>query len=244
MDLFPGPWRLAWVHERIFRDERRLQHVSSCVKSRGGLLVCKKKAMQLGCWAAEQGELLLPFILVTDWREAQPSTALLAEHAAAHERLLLMLVVCDSPAQARRASAWVSKSEMGELFVGRMHVVTAGEIPISLLGGLIHDCFQAGRTAIDEAPAHKVAKGDLPPEALQPQRISLADLASCPNASGLFAVGRPGGRALEAPLYVNFNKLLGALGNDAQRLSPCAESYSTGASTSPSILAKSDSEDL
>mmetsp|Transcript_23439 Transcript_23439/g.67161 ORF Transcript_23439/g.67161 Transcript_23439/m.67161 type:complete len:244 (+) Transcript_23439:126-857(+) len=240
MDLFTEPWQLVWVQERIFKDEPRLRHIGNCVKSRGGVLTCKRKAAQFACWAAEHCELSLPFIMVTDWREAQPSATALGEHDMARERLLMMVVVCDSPAQAKRARAWALKPETRELLGRRVHIVAAGNISDLLLGGLIRDCFLPALTAHSDAPSPTKAEADTTTlEALQPWRISLEEVAL---ASDLDTRGHLGADAMEAPWYVDFDKLRSSLGDDIPMCSPASiRTCATGRPPSPPMKGTSGS---
>jgi len=141
-------WRLIWCQEHCHKagHEAEQARMQSVVRQYGGKFISFKKAKRAGGWMsrAERG----PFILVTDWREAQPCIHEL--HLQAQNRPVALVVVCDVRRQYLRASEWAR--EIPQALVEEVHVVLRGEIPEDLFGGLIFRCF----TPEDDGPGRPV----------------------------------------------------------------------------------------
>lgn len=136
-----GSWRLIWCHERCHKSESENQRrlIQERVQAHGGALIALKKARQVGGWAER---FVRPrFVLVTDWREAQPCWHELARHAHKN-RPDLFVVLCNSRRQFSRATAW--KETLGPQ-LAEVHVCEDHSIPEALLGGLIASCFSTYR---------------------------------------------------------------------------------------------------
>jgi len=134
----PDPWVLLWCCERCFKAERaeQLSALQVAVKDTGGEVVCFRKARFVAAWV--DSDVRPPFVLVTDWREAQPCLIALGEHSGTN-RPLLMAVICDSARQLRRATAWARSADVGA--VGALAVCTQDRVPEDLLQGLLARCF-------------------------------------------------------------------------------------------------------
>jgi len=138
-----GWWRLVWCHEHCHKreNEKRRQALRSSLQGLGASLVCLKKANQFAEWDGRPTR--TTFALVTDWREAQPCIAYLAQPDVT-ARPMCMIVLCDSQRQFGRASQWASNLPPE---IGSVIVCEKGNIPPTLLNGLIHQCFGRGTDA-------------------------------------------------------------------------------------------------
>lgn len=132
-------WRLLWCQERCFKLENTsCRHALRYGAERmGGAAVCLKKALHFGRWVEQDGP-TVPYVLITDWREAQPLMGFL-EREDAHKPTSLVLM-CDSKRQWCRASRW-SQSLEPQLFP--IIVCDKSSIPPMLLNGLIYYCFSS-----------------------------------------------------------------------------------------------------
>lgn len=130
-------WRLFWCHERCFKLENNMCRFAlrTGVERMGGAAVCLKKALDFGQWLERDGP-TVPYVLITDWREAQPLMGFL-EREDAHKPTSLILV-CDSMRQWCRASRWSRKVER---HLSTIFVCDKNSIPPMLLNGLIYYCF-------------------------------------------------------------------------------------------------------
>jgi len=134
---FGGWWRIIWCHERCHKQQNDdLRHtVRKVAQFYGASLICLKKSRQFAVWMERAPR--PPYVLVTDWREAQPSIQAISQQEA-QKRPMMTIVLCDSKRQLLRASDW-ARTVPPEL--GRVQVCERSNIPPSLLGGLIHTCF-------------------------------------------------------------------------------------------------------
>jgi hypothetical protein len=139
-DIMKGWWRIIWCHERCHKQQNdELRHkVRKVAQMYGASLICLKKSRQFAVWMERAPK--TPYVLVTDWREAQPSMQAIAQqHAQKHP--MLTVVLCDSKRQAIRATEW-ARALRPEF--GKVQVCESSCIPPSLLGGLIYACFGCG----------------------------------------------------------------------------------------------------
>lgn len=130
-------WRIVWCHERCHKQENqaRCQALRGSVNDTGALLVCLKKAVQFALWVKRTSR--PPYVLVTDWREAQPCVQALG--AATDVSLpFLIVVLCDSPRQYGKASEWAKGFPN---VVGPVCVCERSNIPPALLGGIVRKHF-------------------------------------------------------------------------------------------------------
>jgi len=161
--LGSGPWRMIWCHERCHKAENEARRVrmESTVRHHSGTLISFKKARQVGRWASRASR--PPFVLVTDWREAQPCVIeLQSREADSHPAL--MVVLCEGPQQLKKASAWARSASTPF----RLEVCMHKQIPSDLLGGLIMRCFDAEDCGV-ESPEFGDAAVRL--EASQPESV-------------------------------------------------------------------------
>merc|ERR1719401_269603 len=160
-----GWWRLIWCQERCHKSEREAQRqlIHAQVAARGGALISFKKARQLGRWVERAPR--PPFVLVTDWREAQPCLQAIATHAHQNSPCLTV-VLCASGRQFNRAIAW--RQTLGPE-VGEIYVCEERDVQQDLLGGLVAACFGAphdtSAAGIAEVPppTGTHASGGVPP---------------------------------------------------------------------------------
>jgi len=152
-------WKLIWCHERCHKPENdtHRQAMSDAALESGGSAMCFKKAKQLGRWISNRQ--MPELVLVTDWREAQPAAAELAQSGGGEE-LRMMVVLCDCQSQLKKAAAWVRLADLQDSVREKIRVVDADAIPQDLMGGLISRCFaRAGaRAGCYESEAETVAE--------------------------------------------------------------------------------------
>eukprot|EP00747_Dinoflagellata_sp_TGD_P090362 gnl/TRDRNA2_/TRDRNA2_164677_c0_seq2.p1 gnl/TRDRNA2_/TRDRNA2_164677_c0~~gnl/TRDRNA2_/TRDRNA2_164677_c0_seq2.p1 ORF type:complete len:275 (-),score=42.93 gnl/TRDRNA2_/TRDRNA2_164677_c0_seq2:18-722(-) len=131
--------RLVWCHERCHKSENvgRRKTIEHAARIAGASVVCLRKGRQFGEWIARAQR--PPYVLVTDWREAQPCVAAVEELQGTN-RPVLVVVLCNSTRQAARASAWAS---MVPSEVCPVRIAEQYNLPIDLLDGLIHKAFGA-----------------------------------------------------------------------------------------------------
>lgn len=130
-------WRLVWCHERCHKQENeaRCRAMREVTAELGASLITLKKAGQFGLWIERAQRPL--YVLITDWREAQPCIQAL-EHHKGRNFPILTVVLCESPRQYSRASEWARRLTSN---VGPVHVCDRNKIPQNLLAGLIHRFF-------------------------------------------------------------------------------------------------------
>jgi len=130
-------WKLVWCHERCHKAEnrRRCQVLRDAIMPLGGKLMALKKAAQFITWmqSGHPG----PYILITDWREAQPLMKGLQTISNCPEPFFTV-VLCSGPRQVRRSSAWVQELPPT---VGPVCTCRQDQIPTPLLNGVIHQYF-------------------------------------------------------------------------------------------------------
>jgi len=144
-------WQLVWCYERCHKAENQAQRqvIKRVARTVGASLVCLKKARQFGAWMDRSER--SPFVLVTDWREAQPCLRAVTQHSGpnvpAH-----MVVLCEGRRQYMRALDWARVLRPD---VGLVHICERSAIPEWLLNGVIKACF----TPV--APLGEVPEGHL-----------------------------------------------------------------------------------
>jgi len=70
--------------------------------------MCMKKSSKFATWLSEREA--SPYVLIATWREVKPCMVAIMEHEQAHHPSLI-IVLCDSPRQFSRASAWVAEHD-------------------------------------------------------------------------------------------------------------------------------------
>jgi len=136
-DMQKGWWRLVWCHERCHKSEHegRRQAIRRSVQDAGASLICFKKAKQFSLWIERAPRPL--FVLVTDWREAQPCMQSIMQHLGQNHPVLTV-VLCESPRQLGRAADWAHNLPPS---MGAVRVHERTKLPKLLLSGLIRQCF-------------------------------------------------------------------------------------------------------
>lgn len=128
------PWKVLWCYERCYKSEndelRQCLHLA--VQGYGASLVCLKKARQFCRWLDSPAP-RPAFVLVVDWREAQPCMQALA-HGTARTPPALTVVLCGAGQQQSRAEKWASG--LGPL-VGPVVVYQRNCLAPELLAGLV-----------------------------------------------------------------------------------------------------------
>jgi len=136
-EVMKGWWRIIWCHERCHKqqnDELRLR-VRKVAQLYGASLICLKKSRQFAVWMERAPR--PPYVLITDWREAQPSMQAISQQSE-QKHPMLIIVLCDSKRQFLRASEWARGLRAD---FSKVQVCERSNIPPSLLGGLVHSCF-------------------------------------------------------------------------------------------------------
>jgi len=131
-------WRLIWCYERCYKWENRevREKLRKALEGVGGSLTCLRKASHFVRWLDQATK--PKFVLVTDWREAQPCLqALLAQNPESFAQPVCSIVLC-SGRQLGRATDWSRRvpAEAGPVCIYESH-----SIPRALLGGLISEHF-------------------------------------------------------------------------------------------------------
>lgn len=159
-----GCWRLVWVHERCHKHENieRVRAIGRELHSLGAALICLKKANQFSLWVQQAAR--PPFILVTDWREAQPCMQFLTQQASSNQPVGTV-VVCDSTRQLGRASEWAQGLPQ---WAGPVATCERGRVPPTLLDGLIFRHFSSAHGDTLQLP-HPPGLGR--PEALVEKQV-------------------------------------------------------------------------
>mmetsp|Transcript_7614 Transcript_7614/g.14163 ORF Transcript_7614/g.14163 Transcript_7614/m.14163 type:complete len:302 (-) Transcript_7614:215-1120(-) len=140
-------WRLVWCHERCHKgsDNRmRCHSIRNAIAERGGKLVALRKAARFLNWV--EGHQVLPYAVVTDWREAQPIIQSLMVAPPQIVRPSLFVILCESQRQHRRASAW-SKTLPSN--VGNVIACRPPFVPNELLDGVLAKHFAVGYDVTD-----------------------------------------------------------------------------------------------
>lgn len=144
-----GWWHLVWVQERCHKseNEQRCRALRGALQELGASMICFKKANKFVCWLQRAPRPF--FVLVTDWREAQPCVQFLAQQSSA-TRPDCTVVICDSARQMSRASEWARTVPDS---VSPVYVCEHSSIPTTLLDGLIWRHFsQDTHGSIGEPP--------------------------------------------------------------------------------------------
>jgi len=136
-DMQRGWWRIVWCHERCHKREHegRRQAIRRAVQDVGASLICFKKAKQFSLWTERAPR--PHFVLVTDWREAQPCMQSVMQHLGQNQPVLTV-VLCESPRQLGRAAEWAHNLPPN---LGPVRVHEQTKLPKALLSGLIRQCF-------------------------------------------------------------------------------------------------------
>jgi len=168
-----GWWRLVWCQERCHKSENeaRCHALQRSLKGLGGSLVCLKKANQFSEWLLKSPRPM--FVLLTDWREAQPCMQFLAEQGSV-ARPACTVVLCDSQRQFGRASQWAQRQPP---CVGAILVREQGRIPPQVLNGLVHRHFA-------HSPEEAPPRSQRPRAATSPTRSSASSSTSTPTSPG------------------------------------------------------------
>jgi len=100
-----GWWRLVWCHERCHKEEcaEQRQDISDAAQEYDGSLVCLKKADKFTTWLDHA--LRPAFILLTNWREAQPCIQAVVR-TQPQNKPRLTIVHCEGARQFTRATNW------------------------------------------------------------------------------------------------------------------------------------------
>eukprot|EP00442_Polarella_glacialis_P005043 CAMPEP_0115071812 /NCGR_PEP_ID=MMETSP0227-20121206/13883_1 /TAXON_ID=89957 /ORGANISM="Polarella glacialis, Strain CCMP 1383" /LENGTH=296 /DNA_ID=CAMNT_0002458491 /DNA_START=210 /DNA_END=1100 /DNA_ORIENTATION=- len=99
----PRFWALVWVHEKCHKPENvelRTNLVQLVQKASGGA-VCIKKAQKFQEWLLTN---TLPYVLLTDWREAKPCLESIEEQGL--QPPARVVIVAESPTIHARASVY------------------------------------------------------------------------------------------------------------------------------------------
>jgi len=168
-------WRLVWCHERCHKEEneeRRLG-LSQSLRAAGGALICLKKASKFAILL--QRPVLPAYVLVTDWREAQPCAEQLSQGlkngTVPSDRMPLGIVVlCPNSKQYNRAAAWAKRLSTS---LGLVLAVDIHRVPPASLGeplrSLIHNNF-ANLSAGTQAAAEGMPSAHQQPQQQLQQR--------------------------------------------------------------------------
>jgi len=138
-------WQLVWCYERCHKAENQEQRqvIKKYARTAGASLVCLKKARQFGAWIDRTKR--PPFVLVTDWREAQPCLRAVTQHTGTNIPTH-MVVLCEGRRQYMRAMDWAKVLRPD---VGHVHICEKSAIPAWLLDGVIQRCFTPVPSAIE-----------------------------------------------------------------------------------------------
>jgi len=178
-------WRIVWCHERCHKQENqsRCQGLRGSVNETGALLVCLKKAVQFALWVRRSPR--PPFVLVTDWREAQPCTQCLGTSPEV-SKPFLVVVLCESQRQCSKASDWV-RSLPAE--VSPVCVCERADIPAELLSGIVRRHFSPS----SDGPERALAAGADRRAANREHTSSTAAKNAPPTTRGVAAISSPEG---------------------------------------------------
>jgi len=132
-------WRLVWCHERCHKgvnNRTRCRSIRDAIAQRGGKLVALRKAAQFLTWAEDLQ--VLPYVVVTDWREAQPLINSLMVAPPQLVRPSLIVILCESPRQHRRAYDWTKRLPSN---IGSVIACSPTCVPNELLDGVLAKYF-------------------------------------------------------------------------------------------------------
>mmetsp|Transcript_28674 Transcript_28674/g.66113 ORF Transcript_28674/g.66113 Transcript_28674/m.66113 type:complete len:262 (-) Transcript_28674:97-882(-) len=139
-------WQLVWCYEHNQASENQAERlqIETVAASAAAGVVMFRKASQFAKWLETPSP--LPYVLVTDWREAQPCVRALCDKTGqGSENLPLQIVVfCKGQRQIMRATNW-AKILRPDLVV---HICDRSNIPDFILNGLIRQCF----SPVEERP--------------------------------------------------------------------------------------------
>jgi len=140
-------WQLVWCYERCHKAENQEQRqvIKKHARNAGASLVCLKKARQFGAWIDRTKR--PPFVLVTDWREAQPCLRAASQHTGTNIPTH-MVVLCEGRRQYMRALDWAKVLRPD---IGHVHICEKSAIPDWLLDGVIQRCFTPVPSSATEA---------------------------------------------------------------------------------------------
>jgi len=134
-------WKLVWCHERSRKDEnrRRREIIHKEVTPHGGHLLTLKKATHFMKWLQRRNQTSrsCTYVLVTDWREAQPLMKGLLEMSDFFWPSLTV-VLCSCDRQLMKSANWAQTISPT---VGPICSCTQDQIPTSVFHGLIQKCF-------------------------------------------------------------------------------------------------------
>mmetsp|Transcript_51944 Transcript_51944/g.121617 ORF Transcript_51944/g.121617 Transcript_51944/m.121617 type:complete len:324 (+) Transcript_51944:74-1045(+) len=130
-------WQMVWCYERCHKSENQEQRqvIKKYARAAGASLVCLKKARQFCAWIERSKR--PPFVLITDWREAQPCLRAVTQHGGSNIPSH-MVVLCEGRRQYMRALDW---SKVLRPDIGMVHICEKTNIPDWLLDGVIKRCF-------------------------------------------------------------------------------------------------------
>jgi len=160
-------WRMVWCYERCHKAENEIRRKGFAQEAAkiGAGLVMFKKAKQFNLWI--QRAVRPIYILITDWREAQPCTQAISDHFS-HNRPIMTIVLCDSHRQAGRALEWANNRAPGDC--GPVRVCNRENIQPNLINGLLRKYF-----SVDEGQSE--VDSDIMPRAVVPEPASIQSLA-------------------------------------------------------------------
>mmetsp|Transcript_1195 Transcript_1195/g.2615 ORF Transcript_1195/g.2615 Transcript_1195/m.2615 type:complete len:300 (-) Transcript_1195:189-1088(-) len=151
-------WHLIWCYERCYKQDCQAQRelITATAQAAGASLVLLKKARNLKAWMEHSQ--FGPFVLVTDWREAQPAARVLLQQRSPQHVPTDMIVLCEGQRQYLRALNW---TEAVSPSIGRLHICERSSIPEGLLDGLVKQCFTpVGTTPTSHAEQCQQADAD------------------------------------------------------------------------------------
>jgi len=167
-------WQIVWCHERGHKQENqpRRQAFNRVSRELDATLTCLRKASQFSDWIQRPSRTV--YVLVTDWREAQPCLQALVQNKA-DTRPVFSVVICDTQKQFNRASEF-SRTLAPE--AGIVHICERDDIPKEILAGLIHQVF--GQQPPPKKPG---LIGSLPPE-LMASKVDCSN-STCSSSTSL-----------------------------------------------------------
>lgn len=149
-------WQLVWCYERCHKSENQTQRqvIKKYARAAGASLVCLKKARQFSAWIERSRR--PPFVLVTDWREAQPCLRAVSQHTGVNVPTH-MVVLCEGRRQYMRALDWAKVLRPD---IGLVHICERSAIPERLLDGVIKRCFTPVEASASEAMGNAALNGN------------------------------------------------------------------------------------
>jgi len=109
----------------------------SSARELGASLVLLRKAKNFSLWI--QKESRPPYMLITNWREAQPCMEAV-ESSPCSTRPVSMIVMCDSARQYHHVHKWASESQNTSM----VHVYERDCMPANLIADLVNAVFCQG----------------------------------------------------------------------------------------------------